>query len=202
MRRLVPGLVLAFVGALMSVAVTQLPAHACSCKASDIRQDVERADAVFAGTVISVQRPPDENAGVVVVLAKADRSWKGRVPAQVELTTPASPGSCGVEDLKAEKKYLFFAQSDDAKLTIDSCGGTAPLTTALGDSITKLRGAGEDPAAAEEPTEEPPPPPPSADREVIDDTEPVGFARIAAPGGALVIIGVLGLLVLRRFSAR
>lgn len=208
MRRLVPGFVLAFVIALASVVLTQMPAHACKCVASDVGRDAQRADAVFTGTVISIQKP--ENApegetppegdkasatGVTMIMVEADRSWKGHVPTNVELTTAANSAACGIEDLKADKKYLFFAQSNGAKLTIDSCGGTSLLTAELGNDITKLLGQGKDPAAADKPAEAP-----AADREVIADTDPVGFTRIAAPGGALVIVGALGLLVLRRFS--
>lgn len=198
MRRLVPGFVLAFIMGMASVVLSQLPAHACTCVSSTIVEDVERADVVFSGTVTSVQKPPSEanSTEAIVILVAADRSWKGRVPTKVELTTSASAEACGVENLVADKEYLFFAQSDDAKLAIDSCGGTSPLTADLGDSITRLRGEGENPAEPEKPA----PKPPAADREVIADSEPVGFTRIAAPGGALVIVGVLGLLVLRRFS--
>lgn len=195
MRRLVPGFVLAFVVALVGVVLTGIPAQACSCKASDMKQNERRADAVFSGTVISVQKPPSEaNSSVIMILVEAERSWKGRVPTKVELTTSANPAACGVDNLKADKTYLFFAQSDRAKLTIDSCGGTALFTAELGDGITRLRGEGTSPGAPEEPAAEPP----TADREVIDDSKPVGFMRIAAPGGALIILGLLGLLVLGR----
>lgn len=200
MRRLVPGFVLAFVVAVASVVLTYPPAHAaCTCKQADLNQNVQRADAVFTGTVTSVQRPPDENSRVIMILVDADRSWKADVPAKVELSTPASSDACGVDNLKADKDYLFFAQSDNAQLTIDSCGGTTAFTAELGNDVTKLLGEAKDPAAAGEPPTDPPEPP-AADREVIDDSEPVGFTRIAAPGGALIIVGVLGLLVLRRFS--
>lgn len=199
MRRLVPGFVLAFVMAAVSVVLTQVPAHACTCKDSNLNQNVERADAVFTGTVTAVQRPPDENSRVIMILAEADRSWRGNVPAKVELTTPSTAAACGVGNLKTDKKYLFFAQSDNAQLTIDSCGGTTAFTAELGNDVTKLLGEAEDPAAAGDPPSDPPDPP-AADREVIDDSEPVGFMRIAAPGGAMIIVGVLGLLVLRPFS--
>lgn len=209
MRRLVPGFVLAFVVALASVVLTQMPAHACKCVSSDITQDARRADAVFTGTVISIQKPsgkapegetPPEGdkgstTGVTTIIVEAERSWEGHVPKQVELTTAASSAACGIENLEADKKYLFFAQSDNAKLTIDSCGGTSLFTAALGASITRLLGEGRDPGAADKPAEAP-----AADREVIADNAPAGFTKIAAPGGALVIVGILGLLVLRRFS--
>lgn len=198
MRRLVSGFVLAFVVAVTSVVLTYAPAHACTCQKSDLNQNVQRADAVFTGTVTSVQKPPGADSGVTMILVDADLGWKGDVPAKVELATPSSDAACGVDNLKADEEYLFFAQSDDAQLTIDSCGGTAKFTPVLGADITKQLGQPEDPAAAEEP----PPGPPAADREVIDDSEPVGFTRIAAPGGALVIVGVLGLLVLGRFGRR
>lgn len=213
MHRLVPGFVLAFVVALASVVLTQMPAHACRCLASNTARDAQRADAVFTGTVVSVQKPPSGNspegdnptgegektnrAGTITIMVEADRSWKGHVPTKVELTTSASSASCGVDDLKADRKYLFFAHSDNAKLTINSCGGTTPLTAKVGDNISKLLGPGKDPAVtAEKPDAEPP----AAGREVIDDSDPAGFARIAAPGGALVIVGAFGLLLLRRFS--
>jgi hypothetical protein len=198
-RRLVPGFVLAFVVAAVSVVLTQVPAHACTCTDSNLNQNVERADAVFTGTVSSIQRPPDENARVIMILAEVDRRWRGNVPAKVELTTPSTAAACGVGNLKADKKYLFFAQSDSAKLTIDSCGGTTAFTAELGNDVTKLLGEAKDPVTAGEPPTDPPDPP-AADREVIDDSEPIGFMRIAAPGGALIIVGVLGLLMLRPFS--
>jgi hypothetical protein len=40
-----------------------------------------------------------------------------------------------------------------------------------------------------------PPPPPTAQRTRVEESGPASFARLAAPGAAAIIVGVLGLVV-------
>ncbi|MGD9958661.1 hypothetical protein [Nocardioides sp.] len=186
MRRLLVALLLALSG----VVLGQLPAHACSCVVQTPVDQMKHANDVFVGTVTSKARVA---AGVTYVVA-VERVYKGSVSNPAKVTTGADSASCGVDNLVADRRYVFMGAASGDAIEINLCGGTAPATTRKLDQVTALFGAGKAPAAA------PDPDPVSATITRVDDTKPVSFARLAAPGGALLIVGLLGLFLLRRMS--
>jgi hypothetical protein len=173
MRRLLVTLLLA----LSSVVLTQLPAHACSCVKNDtVQKQVKRADVVFAGRL---------NNGSFT----ADTLWKGDlVSSDVRVITPAK--SCGL-DLKADRRYVVFAQTKKGSLVADSCSGTARAKKPLVKQVTKALGKGESlgPPSGEQAK-------PTYTR--TDSGAPASMTRLAAPGAAAILIGLLGIFFLRR----
>ena len=173
MRRLLVTLLLA----LSSVVLTQMPAHACSCVKNDsIQKQVKRADVVFAGRL----------KGDTFT---ADTLWKGDlVSNDVKVVTPSN--SCGL-DLKADRRYLVIAQTKKGSLVADSCSGTAKATKTLTKQVTKVLGKGESlgptSGAETKPT-----------YTSTDVGAPTSMTRLAAPGVAAILVGLLGLLLVRR----
>jgi hypothetical protein len=169
------------------VAVAQAPAFACSCKTQTWKQQLSKADAVFVATVDDVVR---DRHGHVYSLT-ATRSYKGEVERQAEVASPAS--TCGLGELRTGKDYLFVVRGEIDAFVADQCGGTTAANPRRIDKVEAVLGDGR---------AVPPPPPPAAELTRVEESPPIGFARLAAPGGAAVIVAALGLLVVRRLARR
>jgi hypothetical protein len=173
MRRLLVTLLLA----LSSVVLTQLPAHACTCVKKDtVHKQVKRADVVFAGRFTN---------GTFV----ADTLWKGDLVTNDVRVVPGAK-SCAL-DLKADRRYVVFAQTKKGSLVTDRCSGTARASKALVKDVTRVLGEGEvlDPASGEQT-------PPTYTSTGLGP--PPTVTRLAAPGVAAILLGLLGLFLVRR----
>lgn len=179
------------------VVVGGVPAHACSCKAGSTPDDAKAASDVFTGTVEDATTSGGPRRDRVVTYdVTVDRVYKGDVRTEdVTVTSPATAGQCGVGDLRADRRYLFFARgAAGAELSTGSCSGTAPARGVLVARVERLLGDGRDPA--------PPAPPETASFTTVADGRPASVTRLAAPGAALVLVGLLGLVVVRRLAGR
>ena len=185
LRRVLPALLLAGGGVVVAGA-TGAPALACPRDTAGLGQHAMRADDVFTGTVDQRRREGQQ----VVYTVSVDRVYKGRVDQeQVSVTTSAAPRACGVPDLAPGDDYVFFTGAD---LDTGSSSGTAAATDRLVARVEKLLGDGR-PAT--------PPAPERASFTVVSG-EPTRLERVAAPGAALVIVGVLGLLLAAALGRR
>lgn len=185
MLRVVMALGLALLGL---VVVGQTPAYACSCVPSTVKQSLKRAEAVFVGTVTE----RSEGGREIVYKVRAKTAYKGDVDYSVNVSTSTDEATCGLDNLSVDEDYLFFAQGDGAVFTSGLCDGTTRATPA---KLTKLEQFAEPVTVAV-------PPPPKPTLTPADTSEPTGFARLAAPGGAVAVVGLLGLLVVGRLSRR
>jgi hypothetical protein len=152
------------------------------------------ADAVFVGVITQVQRTGRGANGVVFTsTVQVDRVYKGGIDqASVEvLTSSNGRNRPGLGALEQGQRYLFFAQSGTDTLSAGGCSGTRVATSDQVTQLVELLGEGR-PAV--------PPPAPETTFERVAESDPATFTRTAAPGLALVLIGLLGLVVVRRLG--
>ena len=183
--RLAAALLLACLGLVVTV---QAPAAAdCTCQPGGLGQQVERADAVFIGTVDNVEVAGNDHTYDVT----ASRAYQGEPERSTQVFSAGGKNACGLGELAVGTSYVFLATGTEAPFEADSCGGTSEANPSKVSRIEGLLGEGT-------PVE--PPPPPTAERTLVEDSPPAGFARTAAPGAAAAIIGLLGLVVVRRLA--
>ncbi|MGN0063489.1 MAG: hypothetical protein ACI379_04550 [Nocardioides sp.] len=189
MLRAVLALAFAMLGLGLVVGGTA-PAYACSCAEGTVKQQLKRADVVFVGTVVKKTDGP--RTGDVTYEVHASTLFKGEVDYATQVTSAADGAACGLENVRLDEDYVFFASNDEAPFYAGLCSGSGPAKPAL---ITKLEGFAK-------PTSIEVPPPPKPTLTPSDTSEPTGFARLAAPGAAVAVVGLLGLLVVGRLARR
>ena len=183
--RLAAALLLACLGLVVTV---QAPAAAdCTCQPGGLGQQVERADAVFIGTVDNVEVAGNDHTYDVT----AARAYQGEPERSTQVFSAGGRNACGLGELAVGTSYVFLATGTEAPFEADSCGGTDVANPGKVSRIEGLLGEG---------TSVEPPPPPTAELTLVEDSPPAGFARAAAPGAAAAIIGLLGLVVVRRLA--
>ncbi|WP_182525216.1 hypothetical protein [Nocardioides dongkuii] len=207
LRRLLVVVLVAGAGALATpwaAPAAAAPAPRCSCTAADTADDTERlarvAGAVLTGTVTAAAAAPRADGGRGSTYTHAvdvDLVYKGNVrDEQVEVATDGGTRSaCELGELPAGVPYVFFVDDVDGTLVAEPCGGTQRKRATLVAELEALYGEGEAPrpeAPAETAEIEP----------VADATEPASFTRTAAPGAAMVLVGLLGWVVVRRLARR
>lgn len=184
--------------ALAGVGVVPAPAHACRCVTRDVQQHAERADAVFTATV-TTSAPDTVGTGrrerrVRRYTAEVDRFYQGGVPGStVMITAPLEQSACGFGAIPAGEAWVFFVDGADTRFFGNSCGGSHPATGEYLARVERVLGTGQ---ALVEPVPEAPP----LDYDDVEIPDPVPLGKLLAPGGAVAIIGLLGLALVRRRS--
>ena len=178
--------------ALTTVIVSDASANAaCRCKDLSLPQQVNNAGAVFSGTLTMASGPTTSGDRQTMSYdVKVDRVYKGDITSpRVTVKSDASEAACGLTGMTADTRYLFFvrvSEADAADLFANSCGGTGPAKSARTQKIVALLGPGSTPI---------PPTPEEATFTPVAGAEPATLTRLAAPGAAMVVVGLLGLMV-------
>lgn len=134
--------------ALGLVALTPAaPSFACSCAVSGAKQYVEYSDAVFTGTLASIEETPPAADGTIssmdpiTYVFEVDRVLEGDVPATTEVRSARFGASCGLEGMQPGAAYIVFATADGRGLEANLCGGTRTAGDPFVDRIAELTGA-------------------------------------------------------------
>lgn len=197
---LLSAVLMAVLGAGLLVLATPAPAQACTCATQDTESFARQARAVFTGTVgeVVVARPggADNNAEYTHEVS-VDLVYKGRVDSpEIEVVTGGrQSGGCGLGRLAADENYTFFVRLQGEVLMAAPCGGTSRTRPALTAQLEALYGEGMAPTPAPTPVE-------AEITPVAAAAEPADLSRALAPGAAMVLIGLLGLMLFRRLGRR
>ncbi len=183
-------LIAAFLAMSGLVLATSAPAFACKCQTTDVnKQQANEADTVFVATVDSVT----EVGRTFEYAVTATRSYKGTVDRETTVSSRRATAACGLGELKVGRDYVFLATGTTAPYAATSCGGSGPANAGRMEQVEAALGAGESID---------PPAPPAPTMTKVEGAEPTAVSRLAAPGGALVLVGFLGLLVVGRLARR
>lgn len=159
----------------------------------------EAADAVFSGVVTAVKRtsrgPGDAEFTNTI---QVDRVYKGPIAEQAVpvLTQTGTRARPGLGALERGERYLFFVRVGTDVLAAGGCSGTDVASRDRVTRVETLLGEGRPAVVPDEPK------PPEATFTKVAGSDPTDFTRSAAPGLALVLVGLLGLVVVRRLGRR
>lgn len=190
MSRLLQRLLALLVVGFALTVVTEAPAHAaCTCQRPPLEQQVQEADGVFSGTVTMASGPTTSGKRQIMSYdVKVDRVYKGDITSMTAtVKSDADPSRCGLTGMTADTRYLFFVRAnDDGQLFANRCGGTGPAKSTKTQKVIAILGNGSTPI---------PPVPEKATFERVADSDPPDLTRLAAPGAAMVLVGLLGLML-------
>jgi hypothetical protein len=167
------------------------------CPFISVADSSKAAMAVFTGQVTAVtkqEKPAGEPGAYYLQDVTVTRVYQGEIDTEaVQVRSEKVPKECSLGELAVGTEYMFFAVSSGDPWIAESGGGTVPVDPEVVDKVERVLGPGRDPV---------PPPPESAEFTPVQSGEPTTLSRAAAPGVALVLIGLLGLIVVRGLSRR
>ena len=202
-RRLTSTLLGALLAALVVLGAA-VPAHAAKphkkppeCPPVTVSDSTKAAMAVFSGVVTDVQRAArtDGLPGAIYnQTVTVDLVYQGRVTTEtVTVQTDRNRAECSLGALAVNTEYMFFVTGTGDPWVATGLSGTLPISDTVVAQVVELLGPGSPPIQ---------PPPETAVFTPVDTSEPQSLSRAAAPGAALVLVGLLGLVVVRGVSRR
>jgi hypothetical protein len=203
LRRLMTLLLGAAIAAFV-VFLSGVPAHAAKphkrtplCPAVTVRDSSTAAMAVFDGTVTEVERQPRADGlpgAIYLQTVTVDLVYQGSISTEtVQVQTDRNRAGCSLGALTVDQEYMFFVTGTGAPWVASGSSGTRPSSDTVVAQVVRLLGAGAPPIQ---------PTPETATFKPVDTSDPGSLSRAAAPGGALILVGLLGLVVVRLVRSR
>jgi hypothetical protein len=191
-RALHAALIGALVGGALLAASPAQARTAAPCPERSLNKEIKRADVVFRGVVDKV-RPArgkgDQRTRTYKVTA--DRVYRSSLVTDSVRVTAEVGAPCPPPDLAEDKRYIFFVTEEGSRLV--STSATARASHGLTDRVVTKLGDGVQPRGT---------PPVNPEYTLVADAAPPRLSRLLAPGAALVIVSLLGLLVVGRMGRR
>ena len=191
-RLLGAALIAAFAGGSAVVALPGPASAAPACRQPSLSRQVKQADVVFRGVVDQVRAARGGGTHRIrTYRVKADRVYRGSLVTDTVVVTAEIGARCPPPTLAHGKRYIFFATEQGSRLV--STSATAPANHRLTSQVVARLGDGVQPHPA---------PPVKASFTKVADATPPRLSRLLAPGAALVIVSLLGLVVVGRMGRR
>jgi hypothetical protein len=179
-------------GALLGAAPASAGPAPARCPQPTLNKQIKQADVVFRGVVDKARPVTGKGAQRIrTYKVKADRVYRSSLVADTVVVTAEVGAKCPPPTLAESKRYIFFVTEDGSRLM--STAATARATTSLTHRVVAKLGNGVQPRPA---------PPATAELTKVADAAPPRLSRLLAPGAALLIVSLLGLLVVGRWGRR
>jgi hypothetical protein len=179
-------------GAVLAGAPAPAGAAPASCPHPSLSKQIKQADVVFRGMVEKVRPVKGKGAQRIrTYKVKADRVYQATLVTDSVVVTAQVGKPCPPPTLVHGKRYIFFVTENGSRLM--ATPATAKATSKLTRQVVARLGSGEQPQPA---------PPVTAEFTKVADAAPPRLSRLLAPGAALVIISLLGLVVVSRLARR
>jgi hypothetical protein len=184
-------------GAAAPAQAAKPPKKAPACPPVTVRDSSKAAMAVFSGVVTDVERAPRTDGlqgAIYTQTVTVDLVYQGKITTEtVSVQTDRNRVACSLGALAKDAEYMFFVTGTGQPWIASGTSGTRITNETVDAQVVRLLGEGVPPI---EPTPE------TAVFTPVDTSEPESFSRSAAPGAALVLVGLLGLVVVRGVSRR
>jgi hypothetical protein len=168
------------------------PAHKPPVCPMTIEESSTAATAVFSGRVTDVTRSPrtDGLPGALYdQTVVVDTVYRGKIHTEtVTVQTDRNRTDCSLGKLRTDTAYMFFVTGSGDTWVASGRSGTRPDREKVTAKVVELLGQGSPPIG---------PAPETATFSPVDTSAPQPLSRAAAPGAALVLVGLLGLAVVR-----
>jgi hypothetical protein len=179
-------------GGLLAAVPAASSAAPRTCAHQSLGKQVRHADVVFRGVVDKVRPVKGKGAHRTrTYKVTADRVYLSSLVADSVVVTADVGKACAPPTLKQGKRYIFFVTEDGSRLV--STSATAKATAKLTRKVVGKLGSGEQPHKPVSTT---------ATFTTVADARPASLTRLLAPGAALLIVSLLGLLLVGRVGRR
>jgi hypothetical protein len=190
--------------AALVVLGAAVPAHAAKphkkapvCTPVTVDASTKAAMAVFSGVVTDVQRSARTDGlpgAIYTQTVTVDLVYQGRITTEtVSVQTDRNRAACSLGALARGTEYMFFVTGSGQPWLASGASGTRVSDPTVVATVSGLLGEGVTPIQ---------PPPEPAVFTPVDTSEPQSLSRSAAPGAALVLVGLLGFVVVRGVGRR
>jgi len=136
----------------LSVVVRAEDARACSCGSAGVPpcEAAWRADAVFAGTVRSIEQVDQLDGSPYrsnLVTIEIERGFINASPGTIQVATGTGGGDCGYRFVSGRRYLVYAWRTESGRLSTGSCSRTRPLEEA-GEDVAYLATVAQSPAGA------------------------------------------------------